>query len=262
LVALAAILAGGNRRNLPAMLALVLLISAHLLAHLEALGRADPAQLGARLGIATVVMLTGLIGGRIIPSFTRNWLTRRGETALPAPFAGFDKLCLAATLAALAGWVLAESHPGTGAALIVAGGLNLVRLARWQGRRTLSEPLVWSLHLGFLWIPLGLLVLGLGLLAPEILAPTAGLHALTAGAIGGMTLAVMTRATLGHSGRALTADRWTAAAYLFVAAAAVLRVIASMFPETHALLLGSSGALWTTAFAIFLLRFGRIYLSA
>jgi uncharacterized protein involved in response to NO len=261
LVALREIVAGRNWRNLALLIGLALLIAANAFTHMQALGLSDSGLFGARLGIATLVLLIGLIGGRIIPSFTRNWLVKQGGTALPAPFGLFDKLCLAATLLALAAWVFAEAQPLSGAALLLAGALNLLRLARWQSRRTFAEPLVWSLHLGFLWVPLGLLLLGLGLLAPALLAPTAGLHALTAGAVGGMTLAVMTRATLGHSGRELRADGWTAAIFLGVALAAALRVAGSAVPALYLPLLHASGAAWVFAFGIFAIVYGRFHLS-
>lgn len=261
LVALREIVAGRNWRNLPMLGALFVLIAANILTHLEVLGTAETGQLGQRLGIATLVLLICLVGGRIIPSFTRNWLVKCGATRLPAPFSGYDKLCLIATLVALGAWVGAESHLLAGVALLAAGGLNLRRLARWQGRQTLSEPLVWSLHLGFLWVPLGLLLLGLGVVAPQVLPATAGLHALTAGAIGGMTLAVMTRATLGHSGRELKANAWTAAVYLGVAAAALLRIAASAMPDVYLPLLQASGTAWVAAFSLFTLVYGRMQLA-
>ena len=261
LVALREIAAGRNWRNLPMLLALAVLIAANGLTHLEALGRADTATMGARLSIATLVLLISLVGGRIIPSFTRNWLAKRSSTSLPVPFAGFDKVCLAATFLAFVGWVLAAEHLFTGLGLLAAGALQFARLSRWQGRQTLSEPLVWSLHLGYLWVPLGLLLLGFGIVAPSILAPTAGLHALTVGAIGGMTLAVMTRATLGHSGRELTADRWTAAIYTAIAAATVSRVAASVLPDLNLHLLCLSAIAWVVAFGLFAAIYGRIHLS-
>src|SRR3546814_347440 len=123
------------------------------------------------------------------------------------------------------------------------------------------SPLVWSLHLGFLWPPLGLLLLGLGVLLPMLLTQTAGLHALTAGAVGGMTLAVMTRATLGHTGRALKADAATAVIYLSVAASAAIRVAATALPEFYTALLWGSGLLWVLAFGLFVLRYGPLHLS-
>jgi uncharacterized protein involved in response to NO len=165
------------------------------------------------------------------------------------------------TAAGLGLWVLLPEHPFSGGMLLAAGALNLARLARWQGQRTLAEPLVWSLHLGFAWVPLGLALLGLGVLLPEALPPTAGLHALTAGAIGGMTVAVMTRATLGHSGRPLTADRWTATIYLGVAASAALRAAAPLAEAAYVSLLWVSGLVWIAAFALFVVRYGRLHMA-
>jgi uncharacterized protein involved in response to NO len=262
LSALREIVAGRNWRNLPMLLALLLLIVANALTHLDAAGLAASGPLGTRLGIATLVLMMGLIGGRIIPSFTRNWLVKHGCATLPAAFGPYDRICLVVTLAGLAAWVFAEDQAVAGVALIIAGFLNLARWARWQGRRTLSEPLVWSLHLGFLWIPLGLLLLGLGVLVPQIVPSTSGLHALTAGAIGGMTLAVMTRATLGHSGRELKADGWTATIYLAIALAAALRVAAPVVAEVYLPLLCLAGIAWTAAFGLFALIYGRIHLSS
>lgn len=260
-VALREIAAGRNWRNLPMPLALVLLLAANVLMHFQAVGLVETGGLGERLGIAVVVLLINLIGGRVIPNFTRNWLAGRGAAALPASFGSFDRLCLVTTAAGLGLWVFLPEHPLSGGVLLAAGALNLARLARWQGRRTLAEPLVWSLHLGFAWVPLGLALLSLGVLAPAVLPPTAGLHALTAGAIGGMTVAVMTRATLGHSGRPLTADRWTAATYLGVAVAAALRVAAPLADAAYVTLLWTSGLVWIAAFGLFVVRYGRIHLS-
>ena len=260
-VALREIVAGRNWRNLPLMLALLLLLTANALTHLEAAGVAGTGLAGQRLGIAILAMLIGLIGGRIIPSFTRNWLVKRGATALPAPFAAYDKFCLLASLVALAAWVVAPEAALSGGALLLAGALQLLRLARWQGQQTLAEPLVWTLHLGFLWLPLGLLLLGLGALLPTLVPGTAGLHALTAGAVGAMTLAVMTRATLGHTGRPLHADAATAAIYLAVAAAAATRVAAALLPEAYLTLVWCSGLLWTLAFGLFVLRYGPLHLA-
>ncbi len=260
-VALREIVAGRNWRNLPMMAGLGLLIAANALTHSEAAGSLVLDGLGERLGIATLIMMICLIGGRIVPSFTRNWLAKRAAQVLPVPFGRFDKLALLATLAALLAWVGIGQGVPAGVGLLAVGFLNALRLARWEGRQTLSEPLVWSLHLGFLWVPLGLLLLGFGLLLPEVLPPTAGLHALTVGAIGAMTLAVMTRATLGHSGRALSADGWTAAIYLGVAAAAFTRVLASALPAAYLSLLWVSGAFWILAFGLFVLRYGPLHLS-
>lgn len=258
LVVLREILAGRNWRNLPMPVALSALFVANGLMHLDALGQAGTGPMGERLAIATVIMLISLIGGRIVPSFTRNWLIKQGGGRLPAPVGRFDAMSLVLTIVALGLWVADISSLATGAALLAAGAASLARLARWCGWRTRAEPLVWSLHTGFLWVPVGLGLLGLGLLVPEVIPATAGLHALTTGAIGGMTLAVMTRATLGHSGRDLAADRTTTAIYTLVAIAALARTTAALTSYGGSLLLGLAGLFWLMAFGLFVWRYGAI----
>lgn len=259
-VVLREILAGRNWRNLPMPVVLGGLLAANALAHADAIGLAATGPLGQRLGIAIVILLISLVGGRIIPSFTLNWLKKRRELNLPASFGALDRGALGLAAAALAIWVVAPGNPLGGVALIAAGLASLARLARWRGHLTLVEPLVWSLHLGFVWVPVGLLLVGLGAFLPD-LPQVAGVHALTAGAMGGMTLAVMTRATLGHTGRPLTADVWTAAIYLLIAAAAALRVAAPFLSDVYFPLLWTSGLAWSTAFGLFVVHYGRMLLS-
>jgi uncharacterized protein involved in response to NO len=259
-VVLREILAGRNWRNLPIPVVLGGLLAANALTHLDAAGIAATGALGQRLGIGVVILLIGLIGGRIIPSFTLNWLKKRGEAHLPARFGATDRVALALLVTALAAWMIAPESPLAGAALVLAGLATLIRLARWRGHRTLVEPLVWSLHLGFVWVPVGLLLTGLSAFLWEV-PQVAGMHALTAGAMGGMTLAVMTRATLGHTGRRLIADMWTEAIYLLVAAAAMLRVAAPFSDEAYLPLLWISGLAWISAFGIFAVHYGRMLLA-
>jgi uncharacterized protein involved in response to NO len=258
-VVLREILAGRNWRNLPMPVALAGLLAANALTHADAVGIAATGPLGQRLGIGIVILLISLVGGRIIPSFTLNWLKNRGEARLPARFGAPDRVALGLLAAALAAWVVAPESRVAGAAMIGAG-LAALSLARWCGHLTLVEPLVWSLHLGYVWVPIGLLLTGLSVLVPDM-PQIAGLHALTAGAMGGMTLAVMTRATLGHTGRPLIADRWTAAAYLLVAAAAALRVAAPFSADGYLALLWAAGLAWCAAFGLFAVRFGRLLLT-
>jgi uncharacterized protein involved in response to NO len=259
-VVLREILAGRNWRNLPIPVVLLGLLAANALTHAEAAGIAATGALGRRLAIGIVVLLISLIGGRIIPSFTLNWLKKRGEARLPARFGALDRVAVGLVAGALAAWVIAPESGLAGAAMVAAGLAALIRLARWRGDLTFAEPLVWSLHLGFVWVPVGLLLTGLGALLPGV-PPIAGLHALTAGAMGGMTLAVMTRATLGHTGLPLAADRWTAAVYLLVAAAAALRVAAPFSAEGYLALLWAAGLAWCVAFGLFAVRYGRLLLS-
>lgn len=249
------IVTGRNWRNLPMLGALGLIATANALTHLEAAGRLETDDLGLRLGIAIVIMLIGLIGGRIIPSFTRNWLAKRGAGTLPAPFGRFDMAAMAATALALGIWAFAPEAMAVAPFAGLAAAANLVRLVRWQGHRTLAEPLVWVLHAGFFWIPLGLGLMALAPFLPAML-PSAPLHALTGGAIATMILAVTTRATLGHTGRALSADRVTTLIYGLVMLSATARVAAGIATEAYLPLVELAGLAWLGAFALFVVRYG------
>ena len=255
------IVAGRNWRNLPMLAVLGLIATANGLTHLEALGWAATGPVGLRLGIAVVIALIGLVGGRIIPSFTRNWLAKRGVTALPAPAGRVDAAAMAATIAALAVWTFAPDAWLVAPLMAVAAVANLVRLARWQGYRTAAEPLVWVLHVGFLWLPIGF-----GLMAfasfTAALAPSAALHALTGGAIATMILAVSTRATRGHTGRELRADGRTALIYGLAIASATARIAAGFFVDAYWPLLALAGTAWLAAFALFLLAYGPMLLGS
>lgn len=255
LVAAREIVAGRNWRNLPVLAAVLLVAAGNLAFHLEAPSGAAAQGYGARLGLATIVFLVLLIGGRIVPSFTRNWLAQRGPGRLPAPLGRFDALALAAGGVALVGWIIAPDSPAAGVACLAAAALHLIRLWRWVGWRTTSEPLVTILHLAYLFAPTGFLLAGFAALGAGV--PTsAAVHAWTAGLIGTMTLAVMTRATLGHTGRKLTAGRATTAIYAAILAAATFRVAAA-FTLQHAALLTASALLWIAAFAGFSLAFSK-----
>lgn len=260
-VVLREIAAGRNWRNLPVATIVAVLAASDGLVHLEALGLAPTADLGAdlglRLGIAAVAVLIALVGGRVVPSFTRNWLAKRGEAVLPRPFGRLDRLAVAVTIAAGLAWTLAPEAAASGALALLAAALGAARLAGWCGHRTLAEPLVWVLHLGYAWLVAGFALLGAAVLVPA-LPQAAALHALTAGAMGTMTLAIMTRATLGHSGRALTAGPGTAAIYALVGAAALLRVLAPLTALDAALLFGLSGLAWIGAFALFVVLYGPL----
>jgi uncharacterized protein involved in response to NO len=251
------IVAGRNWRNLLMLVALTFLLLGNLLVHFEAVGIAATAQLGNRLGVATLLMLISFIGGRIIPSFTRNWLAKqRPEIPTPAAFDRFDRAVLAISALALALWVLAPESPVTPWAALAAGLAQSTRLARWRGAATLREPLVWVLHLGYGWLALGFLLLALDGFEP-LLPKTAALHALTAGAIGTMTLAVMTRASLGHTGRPLAAGPGTMTIFSLVTLAAVLRLLAPLGGAQYLLILSFAGVAWSGAFGLFVLLYAR-----
>jgi uncharacterized protein involved in response to NO len=251
------IVAGATWKNLPVVGILVLLAGANSLIHLEAIGLAETGALGLRLAIGVVAMLIALIGGRIVPSFTRNWLVKRKAPALPAPFGWVDRLALLATALAGLAWMAAPDWAGTGLAALLAAGANGARLARWRGLRTLGEPLVFILHLGYGWLAVGFALLGLVTLTGA-LPESAALHALTAGAMGTMTLAVMTRATLGHTGQALQAGAGTTAIYLLVTAAAALRIAAPLLDAGQPEILLVGGLAWIGAFGLFVALYGPL----
>jgi uncharacterized protein involved in response to NO len=250
------IVAGRNWRNLPMLGALSLLLVGNLLVHLEVLGVSEAADLGNRLGIATLLALISLVGGRIVPSFTRNWLAKaKPGMGAPAGEGGLDRVALIVTALALLLWAFAPDAAITASALLVAGIAVGVRLARWRGWWTRQEPLLLILHAGYGWLAVGLLLLGLNGFVGALPA-TAALHALTAGAIGTMTLAVMTRATLGHTGRPLSAGLATRLIYILVTLAALLRVLSPFAGNSLGLILWLAGAAWTGAFGLFVLFYG------
>ena len=245
------IIVGGNWRNLPIVGALTALAAANLLFHAEAAEWTDTGGVPTRLGLAVIVVMVALIGGRVVPSFTRNALAKANEEKLPAAMGPLDALHMAATVAAGLIWAAAPEGAVTGAALLLAAALGVLRLARWRGTRTFGEPLLWSLHLGYLWLAVALALLGLAALT-EAIPVTAGIHALTAGAFGTMILAVMSRATLGHTGRPLSAGAGLAGAYLLVGSAAALRIAATITDRASDTLLVLSAASWCAAFLAFL----------
>ena len=179
------ILAGKNWRNLKVVVLVALLLAGNAAFHLEA-HFSGTADYGVRVGIAVVVLLIALIGGRIIPSFTRNWLARENPGRLPSPFGPLDVAIVAVSAAALSAWVFVQDGPLIGIALGLAGLLNLVRLARWAGDRTLADRLVLILHVGYFFVPLGFLLAAAA--AFGLLPGSAGIHAWMAGAAGTMTL--------------------------------------------------------------------------
>ncbi len=247
------VLAGRNWRNLPVCGLVTALAVGNIAFHLHGVSWAS--GLGERLALGVATLLIALIGGRITPSFTRNWLKAQGLAAQPAVFGLVDRAALALTgLAALA-WVAFPDALASGVLLALAGLSNLVRLARWRGWATRAEPLVWILHLGYGWLALALLLLGASVLDPAI-PRTAGVHALTAGAIGVMTLAVMTRSSRGHTGRQLHADAATTAIYLAINAAALARIAAPFTGAGQQGLLMTSAVLWVLAFAGFVIAYG------
>jgi len=260
LVAAREIIAGRSWRNLVMTAPLMLFIVADLLMHLESLGVAVPAGLGWRLAVGAPIVLISVVGGRIIPSFTRNWLLKRKSPRLPSSHNMLDAAAVGVLATGLVLWAFLPVHHASGALLVAAALLNVARLGRWAGVASWPEPLLFILHVGYGWLAVGTALLGLSIFNIGLPAASA-IHALTAGAIAVMILAVMPRVTLGHTGRALTSGRATVAIFVLINAGAVVRVCASWHVEFMAVLLLIAGIFWIAAFGLFELIYGPMLLT-
>ena len=249
------IVAGRKWSNLKVVGIISLLAAANIAFHVEA-HLDGVADYSTRAGIALVVTLICVIGGRIVPSFTRNWLARREPGRLPVPFGRLDAVAMTVGVCAMVAWVAAPSGRLVAGALGVAGLLHIVRLARWAGYRTVSDRLVLVLHIAYAFVPAGFLLAALSAL--DLVAPSAGIHAWTGGAIGSMTIGVMTRASLGHTGQALSASTATQFVYVSIVVAALARVCAALEPANASPLLIVAGVAWTAAFLGFALAYAPL----
>lgn len=215
-VLLAAILgreiARAHNRNLPVAGIIALLGVADIADRLDMADLSELNGIGWRAGLILVALLIAVIGGRIVPSFTRNWLAARSASAaLPQQPGRIDRAIVAFTVLGGMAWLAQPVGLVTAILLSAAGVMNAARLLRWQGWRCCSDPLLFILHVGYGWLAIGLLLLGCA--GFGVVAQSAGIHALSAGAMGTMILAVMSRVSLGHTGRPLKAERRTVAAF-------------------------------------------------
>jgi uncharacterized protein involved in response to NO len=240
-----------NGRNLPVAGVLILLAVANLAFHLGAAGVVDVAPLKAlHAAIALVVLLISIIAGRVIPLFTRN--------ALPGvPVASsrrWDQLTAGLTAAGLVAWVAGVDGATSALLLFAAAAGHAVRWARWSPWATLRRPVLWILHIGYAWIPIGLLMLAASCVGA--VDTTAAVHALAVGAMGGLIVGMVTRTARGHTGRTLEVSSVEVAAYVVIVAAAVTRVAAALAPPTvQGAGLVTAGGLWIVAFGLYLFRF-------
>jgi uncharacterized protein involved in response to NO len=239
--------AGGNRRNYFFVALLLLLGLGQLSLHLAQLGvMALPAWLGIGLGLDVVLFIMAVMAGRVIPMFTNN--------AIPGARATRQPWLERASLATLVVLGIADAVQAPAAGLVplclLAALLHAARWGLWQPQRTLRHPMVWVLHLAYAWIPVHLLLRALALLAwlPQSLAT----HALTVGAIGGLTMGMMTRTARGHTGRPVVASRLDSICYLLIALAAVLRVgLPGVAPNWTVAAVLVSACLWSAGFALY-----------
>jgi uncharacterized protein involved in response to NO len=242
------LLATRQRRNYGFPAVLCVLALANLSFHLETMGRG--AFVGLRVAVYFVTVLVVVMGGRIVPAFTRNALLRAGIDA-PARSPGWaDRLAVPAVLLVAVTDLARPVSLWSGCAALLAAVVLVWRMSGWQSLRTLRDPLVWVLHVGYAWIPFGFACMAVSDLTWTI-PRTSGLHALTSGAFGTMILAVMSRVPLGHTGRPLAAPRPMPVAYGMVAAGALLRVAVPIVAPAGLTLLLVAGVLWAGAFALF-----------
>lgn len=227
------LIASQNRRNFVMLGVLGVLTAANVAVHLEALGLAGPgiARHAIRVAVDVIVFLMLVIAGRVVPMFTRNTTNVASIASNPT----LEKLTVATAILFIG---LDIARPESREASVMAGVLaavSLARAARWGTRHTLRHPMLWVLHLGYLWIPAGL--------ALRVFSSGAAMHALTVGAIGALTVGMMARVTLGHTGRKIEASKVTIASFVAIAIAAVAR-------SQYALVV--AGVFWTLAFALYL----------
>ncbi|WP_170562304.1 NnrS family protein [Ruegeria atlantica] len=240
-------------QNMIFLLLLSLIWIADLLTHFEWTGLTDDTlQSGLRMGLLTLCAMIAILGGRITPAFTRNAMKRAGasEADWPVSVGALNKagmglsLILPLSILASGDWEIA------GAVALTLGVVQILRMARWRTIWAAREPILLALHLGLGMLALGLILWGLAVLG--LGNEVAALHVLGIGCVGGMTLAVMSRAALGHSGRALVAPGPMVVAYGLMAAAALSRWIGAELDSGYLVAMLLSDGLWVTAFALYL----------
>lgn len=247
-----------NRRNYFFVLLLLAIAAADALFNLSQLGVLQlPADLGIRLALDLILIVMATVAGRVTPMFTNNGVPGAGAVSIPL----LDRVAMVL----LALLLMADSvglQSGALAALTaITSAAHGARWLLWRPWKTLSTPLVWALHVAYAWIPLHLALRSAVALGwPETSAAT---HALTVGAIGGLTVAMMTRTSLGHTGRPLIAARTETQIYLLIMAAATVRVAAPLIGNQWGpTAIVVSALLWSTAFLVFLFKYGPMLVRA
>ena len=247
------IVAGRKWADLKVIAGLGALTLANACFHYETLA-ADGPDHSERLALAGLTMMIVVVGGRMLPSFTRNWLNKAGRTDFPTPYGKFDLVAIVLTIPAFASWVLSPQSFVTAVAAAVAAALHATRLWRWRGWTTSGEPLVLVLHLAYALVPIGLAAISAS--ATGMLDKTATIHVLTVGTVASMMLAVMTRATRGHTGRELSASGTTCASYAAIFLCALIRPMAAVAPDYATTIYALAAVLWMAAFGFYLFEYG------
>jgi len=243
-----------NQRNYFFIALLAALALANLAFHLAQLGVfAWPARASLQVGLDVILFVMAVMAGRVIPMFTNNGISGVNATR----HALVEKLALGGVLLLLVQDILQPGPAMIALTAFAVAVVHAVRLGLWQPWRTLRTPIVWVLHLAYAWIVVHLMLRGLA--ASGVVGEVFAVHALTVGAIGGLTIGMMTRTARGHTGRPLVADRFEVACYVLVALAAAIRVFGGIgFPDAYLTTLIASGAFWSAAFALYAVRYWPI----
>ena len=246
-----ALIGSGNRHNLFFIALLVIMAAAAAATHLAQLRiAAVPAWLGLRIALDVILVVMTVLGGRVIPMFTRNGV----PGALVRSSTLVERIVPVSAVALLLCDLVAAPTSIVVIVVAIGAAAQAVRVLLWRPWQTRHVPLVWILHAGYAWIPLHLVLRGLGEFG--LVAAPLATHALTVGAIGGLTLGMMTRTAKGHTGRALRADGWETAAFVSVTAAAITRVLIPLaWPSVYAAAVAASAVLWSAAYAIYAIRY-------
>lgn len=247
-----------ERKNMAFLAMLVVMAGANVAYHLDVAGLATGDPLAAiRIALLTVVLMITMIGGRIIPAFTHNWLHLNAPwSPMPRRNQRLDALAVASVVVLIITRMLNPGDLLIGIVALVAGVANGARLAGWRGLATRASPIVFVLHVGYAWLVVGFFAVAIAALT-DWLPEAAAMHALATGGIGTMILAVMSRASLGHTGRPLTVPPLVALSYWLVTAAAITRTfVPSLWPQGYYAAMIAAGILWMAAFALFAIVYG------
>ncbi len=252
------VLQTGNLKNLFFVALLLLMVLGNALIHAEILGiKENSAWGGLNLVIAIIIMLILIIAGRVFPFFTEKGL--KGVIAIRNPF--FDVLAIVTSglvftllIFEIDGWFLTLCA-------ILAVVTNIVRVSGWYIQKIWYVPLLWVLYLGYAWIILGFVLVALSSIS--LIPSTLAVHAFTVGGIGGLTIGMMARVSLGHTGRVLKASNTIAFAFVLLNFAAFFRVILpAILPSWYNSFLLISIYCWLAAFAFFVVVYIPILSSA
>ena len=245
------VFAAGNRRNMPLVGVVALLAGLNLLFHVGAGVSPGLDRTALLLAVHVILVLVAVIAGRIIPSFTANWLRARGakEDAMPRVVLMLDIAAIVMTIVTGVAVTFAPVSPVSGIVALLAAVVHAVRLSQWSGLRTVGEPLLFVLHIAYLWFPLGYALVAFSAFGGYF--PSAAMHGLTIGVITGMIIAMMSRVSLGHTGRPLHAARITVFVYVLWMLTVLVRLSGPLLGDWYILTVETAATIWMVAFILF-----------